>query len=130
MMNADACSGRTLAFLGDAVWSLLVRRYLIESGQGKGERLQALAVSYVSAAAQAEFYRRLHEEGFFTEEEEDIFRRGRNGHTGTVPAHTDVGTYRFSTGFEALIGALYLEGKRDRIAQIWDKVRTMTAEEV
>ena len=129
-MSPSECSGRTLAFLGDAVWSLTVREDLILRRETRGSQLQRKSVHYVSAYAQAEFYRRLHEEGFFTEEEEDIFRRGSNGHTGTVPAHTDVGTYRFSTGFEALIGALYLEGKRDRIAQIWDKVRTMTAEEV
>ena len=125
MMNADACSGRTLAFLGDAVWSLLVRRYLIESGQGKGERLQALAVSYVSAAARAEFYRRLHEEGFWTEEEEGWYRRGRNSTAGSVPKNTPVQVYRQATGFEAVIGALDLEQKRDRLLTVWDKVRTL-----
>ena len=125
MMNADACSGRTLAFLGDAVWSLLVRRYLIESGQGRGDRLQALAVTYVSATAQAEFYRRLHEEGFRTEAEEGWYRRGRNSTAGSVPKNTPVQVYRQATGFEAIIGALDLEQERDRLLTVWDKVRTL-----
>ena len=51
-MNPELCSGRTLAFLGDAVWSLYVRRWLIEKGEGRGKTLQRLSVSYVSAKAQ------------------------------------------------------------------------------
>ena len=129
-MSPSECSGRTLAFLGDAVWSLTVRNDLVLRRETKGAQLQKKSVRYVSAYAQADFYRQLHEEGFFSEAEEEIFRRGRNGQTGTVPQHTDVGTYRIATGFEALIGALYLEEKQDRIQEIWDKVRTMKTEEV
>jgi len=117
-------SGRTLAYLGDAVWSLLVREYWVKKGEGDGSRLQQKTIAYVSAKAQAFFYQKLHEEGFFSEEEEEIFRRGRNAHSGVVPHNTDVGTYRISTGFEALIGALYLVQNEERIRQIWDKVRT------
>lgn len=117
-------SGRTLAYLGDAVWSLLVREYWVKKGEGDGNRLQQKTIAYVSAKAQAFFYQKLHEEGFFSEEEEEIFRRGRNAHSGVVPHNTDVGTYRISTGFEALIGALYLAQNEERIRQIWDKVRT------
>jgi len=117
-------SGRTLAYLGDAVWSLLVREYWVKKGEGDGNRLQQKTIAYVSAKAQAFFYQKLHEEGFFSEEEEEIFRRGRNAHSGVVPHNTDVGTYRISTGFEALIGALYLVQNEERIRQIWDKVRT------
>ena len=78
-------SGRTLAFLGDVTWSYYVRRYLVETRLTRGSDLQRHAVRYESAKAQAEFYRILHEEGFFTEEEEEAYRRGRNDHTGTVP---------------------------------------------
>lgn len=117
-------SGRTLAYLGDAVWSLLVREYWVKKGEGDGNKLQQKTIAYVSAKAQAFFYQKLHEEGFFSEEEEEIFRRGRNAHSGVVPHNTDVGTYRISTGFEALIGALYLVQNEERIRQIWDKVRT------
>ena len=70
MKNPDLYSGRALAFLGDAVWSLIVRDYLLEKGESKGNTLQKMSVRYVSAKAQASFYADLHKEGFFTEEEE------------------------------------------------------------
>ena len=124
-MKPQECSGRTLAFLGDAVWSLYVRYDLIESGQGKGTELQKKRISYVSAKAQAALYDRLHEEGFFTEEEEDTYHRGRNGNAGTVPNNTDPQTYRMSTGFEAILGMLYMEGKEDRIREIFQKAKEM-----
>lgn len=120
-MSPNECSGRTLAFLGDAVWSLLVRESLILDGQGKGSTLQKLSIAYVSAKAQAHIYEVLHEEGFFTEEEEEIYRRGRNANGGAVPKNTDVQTYRMSTGFEAVLGALRLENKEERIREIWEE---------
>jgi len=124
-MNPNECSGRTLAFLGDAVWSLLVRSTLIEAGDGKGKTLQKKSISYVSAKAQSAFYDALLAENFFTEEEEDTYHRGRNADTGSVPKNTDAQTYRMSTGFEAMLGALYLQGKHERIQEIWEKVRSM-----
>lgn len=120
-MSPNECSGRTLAFLGDAVWSLLVRESLILDGQGKGSTLQKLSIAYVCAKAQAHIYEVLHEEGFFTQEEEEIFRRGRNANGGAVPKNTDVQTYRMSTGFEAVLGALRLENKEERIREIWEE---------
>lgn len=121
-------SGSTLAYLGDAVWSLLVRETLIQEGEGKGEALQKKSIAYVSAKAQASFYDQLHNEGFFTEEEEEYFKRGRNAHTGSVPHHTSVSVYRKSTGFEAILGALKLRQNEDRIKEIWHKVRTLKEE--
>ena len=123
-MDLSSYSGRTLAFLGDAVWSLEVRNSLLMDGQGQGKILQKKSISYVSAKAQAQFYEQLHQEGFFSEEEENWYRLGRNNHGGSTPKNTDVQTYRMSTGFEALLGALYLLGNETRIRQIWDKVRT------
>ena len=124
-MKPEACSGRTLAFLGDAVWSLLVREYLIENGQGKGSTLQKESIHFVSARAQASFYDLLHEASFFSEEEEETYRRGRNSNAGSVPRSTPVAIYRSSTGFEAILGALYLDRNDKRIRQIWDTIRTM-----
>lgn len=124
MSKADAYAGRALAFLGDAVWSVLVRKYLlVDEKEGKGNILQRKSTHYVSAKAQASFYQQLHVENFFTEEEEAYFRRGRNAHTGNVPKNTEAGTYRLSTGFEAIIGALSIEGNDSRISEIWEKVR-------
>ena len=122
-MNVNECSGRTLAFLGDAVWSLAVRKYLLEKGEGKGKQLQKQSIAYVSAKAQAHFYQIMHKEHFLSEEEEAIFHRGRNGNSGAVPKNTDVLTYRASTGFEAVLGALELEGKQERIRQLFAKAQ-------
>lgn len=124
-MNVNSCSGRTLAFLGDAVWSLMVREYLIENGKGKGKTLQKDSIAMVSAKSQAAFYDALHEANILTEEEEAVFRRGRNANTGATPKSTDVQTYRISTGFEAIFGYLKLEGKQERIQELFQKVLTL-----
>lgn len=127
-MDANMCSGRTLAFLGDAVWSLLVRQYLIERGEGKGTKLQKESVAMVSANAQAHFYEQLHEIHFLTEEEENVFHRGRNANNGATAKHTDVQIYRISTGFEAIFGALKLEDKNERIQELFKKILEMKGE--
>lgn len=120
-MSPQECSGRTLAFLGDAVWSLLVRDMLVEKGEGRGSSLQKASIAYVNAHAQAAFYEALHAGNFFSEEEEAYFRRGRNGHAEAHPKHTSVQVYRLSTGFEAILGALYLNNDRERIKKIWEE---------
>lgn len=120
-MNPVVLSGRTLAYLGDAVWSLAVRRHLIVSGAGSGQKLQNETIRYVSAKAQAGFYEALHEENWFTEEEEEVYRRGRNEHPSTVPHGTAMQVYRRATGFEAVLGMLDLQGKNERIAQILEQ---------
>ncbi|MBR2770095.1 MAG: Mini-ribonuclease 3 [Solobacterium sp.] len=120
-MRPKEHSGRDLAYLGDAVWSLKIRQKLIELGYGGGKRLQSLTVKRVSAKAQAMFYDAMHEEGFFSEEEEEMIHRGRNDNAGTVPRNTDVSTYRKSTGFEAVLGYLQLEQREQRIDEIVEK---------
>lgn len=127
-MKPTEISGRTLAFLGDAVWSVLIREMLIKEGKTRGKTLQKDSVAYVSAKAQCHFYEVLHEEGFFTEEEEDFFHRGRNSNLGKVPSSTSPQIYRISTGFEAIIGGLHLEQKQDRLGNIRDRVRTIMEE--
>lgn len=110
------------------MWSLLVRKHLIEKGEGIGKDLQKKTIHFVSAKAQASFYDALKEKNFFTEEEEEYFKRGRNANAGSVPKNTPVPIYRKSTGFEALIGALEIEQKEDRIYEIWEQVRTLMGE--
>lgn len=127
-MNPNECSGTTLAFVGDACWSLLVRNELVLRGLTKSKDLQTASVQFVSAKAQAAFYRRLHEENFFSEKEEAVFKRGRNAKSESVPKNTDVLTYRISTGFEALIGYLYLTQNEARLNEIWNKIRTEAEE--
>ena len=122
-MQPNELSGSTLAYIGDAVWSLLVREYLVELGYGRAKDLQRLSVNFVSAKAQARFYEQLHAAGTFSEEEEEIYRRGRNFKSGSVPKNTDVQIYRISTGFEALTGWWHLTGQTARLREIWEQVR-------
>lgn len=122
LTDINAISSLALAYMGDAVIELHVREALIKSGGAKPHLLHLQATHYVSAKAQSAFLHELLEEGFLTEEEERIFKRGRNAKSHSVPKNTDVRTYNCSTGFEALIGYLYLTGKRARIEQFMKKM--------
>lgn len=121
MSDLSQLNGRTLAYVGDAVWSLAVREYLVRSGVVNGKVLMDETVSYVSAVAQAKLYDVLHEEGWFTDVEEAVFHRARNAHSGSVPHSTTVQTYRKATGFEAIVGMLELNGDGARITEILDR---------
>ena len=103
----------TLAFLGDAVYSLFVREKLVKNGGGKPHDYQKAAAKIVSAKGQSEFLERVEE--YLTEEEAEIYRRGRNAKKFTKAKHASVGEYNRSTGFEAVLGFLYLTGRADRI---------------
>lgn len=105
-----------LAYLGDAVWELFVRQHLLALGETRPYRLQRASVLYVSAKAQAEILRFLTKE--LSEEEAGVVRRGRNAKSGTVPKNADVIEYRHSTGFESLIGYLYLQGNWERLQEL------------
>lgn len=108
----------TLAYLGDAIYEVYIRERLILMGISHALELQKRAVLYVSAKGQASILNRLLEEGKLTEEEIQVVKRGRNYKRSTHPKHTDILTYKLSTGFEALIGYLYLSKNHDRLAEI------------
>lgn len=98
-----------LAYLGDSIYEIYIRRYLIEKGIMKVKELQTEAVFYVSAKGQAEYLKKLFQFHLLTKEEEDIVRRARN-HKGTRhPKNTDILTYKHATALEALVGFWYLE---------------------
>ena len=105
-----------LAFVGDAVYSLYVREKLGLGTDFKTGTLQKLSSRQVSAKGQSELIERLLPA--LTEEEADIFRRGRNAKKSTRSKHASVGEYNRSTGFEALIGYLYLTGRHERIEEL------------
>lgn len=115
-------SSLALAYMGDAIIEVYVREAVIAGGAAKPHLLHAIAVDYVSARAQSRFLHELMEEGFLTEDELGIVRRGRNAKSHSVPRNTDVQTYNFSTGFEALIGYLYFIGSEERIEGIMKKM--------
>ncbi|NQS76768.1 MAG: ribonuclease III [Peptococcaceae bacterium] len=104
-----------LAYIGDAVYELVVRQHLIGAGLVKVNRLHSETVKYVNAGAQAKALHAL--EGMLTEEEASIVRRGRNARA-SVPRSAGVIEYRFSTALECLVGCLYLKGDVERLDQI------------
>jgi ribonuclease III family protein len=123
-MNPLLLNGSTLAFVGDAVLSLLVRQHLVEQGLTKAKSLQEASVAYVSAKAQAKFVTRLLENNQLSDEELLIYRRGRNHRSDSIAKNADVVTYRQATGFEALIGYWHLTQNDARLKQIWDQMKT------
>ena len=113
----------TLAYLGDAIYELYIREYLIDKGIVKVDELQKQAIKYVSAKGQASYLTKLLDENLLTEDEKDIVFRARNHKGSRHPKNTDIITYKYATGFEALIGYLYLEKKLERIEEIMDFIR-------
>ena len=117
MANLREISTPALAYLGDSVLELCVRRHLVESGLSTSAHLNRAALEYVRAGAQAEAMKRLLP--ILTEEESACFRRGRNiGHTNT-PKNATVGEYRTATGMEVLFGYLFLSGRKERIDELF-----------
>lgn len=107
-----------LAYMGDAVYEQAIREHLLRSGRVKPNVLHREATHYVSAKSQAAILKMMQELGFLTEEEEAVMRRGRNAKSGSVPKNTDVVTYNYSSGFEAVIGYLHLLGRTERVQEI------------
>lgn len=102
----------TLAFLGDAVYSLYVRERMVRKG-GKPSEFQRAASKVVSARGQSAFLENVLP--LFSQEEEDIYRRGRNAKKATKSKHATAAEYNRSTGFEAVLGYLYLTGNEERL---------------
>ena len=121
-MNVNLINVITLAYLGDSVYELYVRNYLINKGIAKVEDLQKEAVKYVSAKGQAKILNYLIESDYLTQEEIDIVKRGRNYKRESHPKNTDIITYKMSTGFESLIGYLYLCKNNKRIDDIMNYI--------
>ncbi len=107
-----------LAHLGDGVYELMVRSWLCLHGRAKVRDLHRAAVSYVAAPAQAVRFQRI--EGMLTREEHDVFRRGRNTAPHSVPKAASRAEYQTATGLEALFGWLYLQGRTERLNELFD----------
>jgi ribonuclease-3 family protein len=105
-----------LAYMGDVVFELVVRQYLISLPNQKPHHLHREATGMVSAKAQRRLLERL--QPMLTEEEADVVRRGRNSKSGAPPKNADVADYRQATALECLIGYLYYQGKLERIGEL------------
>lgn len=112
-----------LAYVGDAVYDTFVRTMLVSGGSIQVDKLHKRAIKYVQAKAQAAIVESLQE--MLTDDEKDIVRRGRNTKSNSVPKNADVNDYRYATGFEALVGYLYLIGDIPRLAGIFEQIAKM-----
>ncbi|WP_057735877.1 Mini-ribonuclease 3 [Liquorilactobacillus uvarum] len=114
----EQINGIALAYMGDAIYEVYIRKHLLQKGITKPTKLHHKATHYVSAKAQAFLIEKMHEIGLMTEEEAEYYRRGRNAKSHTSAKNTSVLTYRISTGFEALFGYLFLSGQTKRLEQL------------
>lgn len=122
-LDADAIraiSSIGLAHLGDAVYELLVRTYLCAHGKATGKGLHRATVELVRAPKQAELADAIF--GELTDEEHDVFRRGRNANVQTIPHSADRAQYQKATALEALFGWLYLQGRHERINGLFNRM--------
>ena len=106
-----------LAHMGDAVYELLVRTWLCAPGKATGKGLHRATVALVCAPKQAELAQRILP--LLTEEEQAVFRRGRNANVHSIPAHASRAQYQQATALEALLGWLHLSGRHDRVEQLF-----------
>ena len=122
-MDIKEYNGTSLAYMGDAVMSLLVREMLLAQGWQQSKILQKKSEAWVSAKAQAYFLEQLQQRCFFTDEEYAIVLRGRNTHTTSKAKNADVVTYRKATGLEALFGWLHLTHQTKRLQLLWEEIQ-------
>ena len=116
--QARMYSPLTLAFLGDAVYSLLVRNMLSLAANKPTGKLHKESIYYVNAAFQAQMVKELLPS--LTEDEVAVFKRGRNAHSSHSPKNQSDADYRYATGLEALYGYLYLCGNTERIKELFE----------
>ena len=126
-MDINAYSPLTLAYIGDDFYDLIIRTIVVERANRPANDLHKMTVQYVKAQAQSQMAEALAaEEGLLTEREADIYRRGRNAKSHTTAKNASVADYRRATGFEALIGYLYLTGDQERAVRLVKKGLELT----
>ncbi len=117
--DINAYSPLALAYIGDDVFDIIIRTVVVERANRPAHELHLEAVKYVKAPSQAKMIEHLLEmESFLSEEEIDIYKRGRNAKSYTSAKNASIQDYRKATGFEALLGYLYLCGRQERVVQI------------
>ena len=112
-VDVRAYSPLTLAYIGDAVYDLVIRTIIVERANRAANELHKRAVKFVQAGTQAAMITALQD--VLTEDEESVFKRGRNAKSNTSAKNASITDYRKATGFEALIGFLYLTDQTDRL---------------
>lgn len=115
-ISAKEYSPLVLAYIGDGIYEVCVRSYIVSQANAPVNQMHKKAKGYVKASAQAQIYHQIRDR--LTEEEMAVFKRGRNAKSATVPKHADLSDYRHATGLEALFGYLYLDGQMDRLLEL------------
>ena len=118
--DINQVSPLTWAYVGDCVFELYIRTYLVDTTNLKPHKLHIESIKYVKASSQAEMLKNIYED--LSDDEKDIVRRGRNAENHHLPKHSNVQEYMYSTAFEALIGYLYLCGNTARVKEIIELV--------
>ncbi len=114
--KGDTFSPLALAFLGDAVFELYIREHILSKANTSVDNLHKKTVKFVKASAQCEAYDRI--EPFLTEKEMRVFKRGRNAKSNTKAKNAALSEYKKATGFEALLGYLYINGNLSRLEEL------------
>ena len=114
--EVNTMSPLTWAYIGDSVYELYIRQHLINTTKLKPHKLHIEAIKYVKAGAQAKILEKINQD--LTEAEQEIVKRGRNAENHHLPKNATVQEYMYSTGFEALIGYLYLTKQDERLKEI------------
>ncbi len=127
MVKPELLNGANLAFIGDACYELYIRKHLIDKEITNQNLLHKLAVQYVSAKGHNKIVLGLMDQ--FTEEELAIFKRGRNHGRGVSRKNLKISEYLSSSGFEAVIGYLYLSNQEERLHLLIDKAIRIIEEE-
>ena len=112
----------TWAYVGDSVYELYVRVYLASTTNLNPHKMHVESIKYVKAGAQAKAVKELIDNNFLSDEEIDIVRRGRNTQNHHLPKNASLEDYSYSTGFEALIGYLFLNKKEERVKEIIENI--------
>ncbi len=115
-MNYNLLNGANLAYIGDAYYELMVRNHLLNKGITKNKELKKISITYVSAESHKKIYEKISDK--FTQEEKDIFLRGRNNAPSGHRKNVDRSAYVISSGLEAIIGYLYLKKDQKRLDEI------------
>ncbi len=118
-INPKDVNPMVLAYLGDAIYELFIRSIVVKANRSKVRELHKLTVGFVKAESQAKALKLV--QNMLTEEEMGIVRRGKNHKVSSIPKNIGVMEYKMATGFEALLGYLYLLNKGERLQELMEK---------
>ena len=118
IMTANSYNGLSLAYIGDAIFELYIRKYVLSLGYTKVNDLHKQVIKYTSGEGQSYFIHKFLELNILNDEEIMIFKRGRNSHVNSSRKNLELKDYLDATGFEALMGYLYLDEKIERLEEL------------